>query len=324
MNRRVLPGLLIFAAMTASACSSLQVHSIPYPRGPEVESSTPISSQSSDNSGGRSFSILSAKTMQTLASGEREQGFTGLLRQDAQYFLTAPVRWERREWTRLGMGIVAVAASAALDEEIRDFIENNSSPASESMAGAFEPFGQEYSWGVLAAFYLGGRHFQNEQASAVARDGLAASVIAAGVITPILKTVVGRKRPSQTEGTFALREGGASFPSGHTTQAFALASVISSHYQSPWVKASAYGIASLVGAARMQNNGHYASDVIAGAVIGTLVGRTVVRLHRGEGSDIRIAPVLSPDGKSGAIALEFDASQLLRRARPGRWRRHGD
>jgi len=317
MNRRELPVVLMFAAMTTSACSSIQVNSIPHSSGPGVESSPSVATQVSDISGKQSFSLLSATTVQQFESDNEEQGFTALLRRDAKYFLTAPARWERSEWSRLGLGIVAVAASAALDDEVRALVKNNSSPASETIADAFQPFGQEYSWGVLAAFYLGGRRFENERARAVASDGLAASVIAAGVIPPILKTAVGRRRPSQTEKTFDQGKGGGSFPSGHTTQAFALASVISSHYKSPWVKASAYGVAALVGAARMENNGHYASDVIAGALIGTLVGRTIVRLHRGEGSEIRVAPVLSADGKSGVVALEFDAGDLLRR-----WRRN--
>ena len=65
-------------------------------------------------------------------------------------------------------------------------------------------------------------------AKAVALDGLSASIIAAGLINTPLKYAVGRSRPSKDQGAchFAPLSGNDSFASGHTTQAFALATVI--------------------------------------------------------------------------------------------------
>ena len=71
-----------------------------------------------------------------------------------------------------------------------------------------------------------------------------------------------------------------SFPSGHATQAFAVASVISAHSDQVWVSVTAYTIAGLVGFARMYHNAHWTSDVTAGALIGTFVGRGVVALNK--------------------------------------------
>ena len=68
----------------------------------------------------------------------------------------------------------------------------------------------------------------------------------------------------------------SSFPSGHTTEAFALASVIADHYQESWVGYASYSVAGLVGIARSYHGAHFASDVLAGALIGTLVGKSVV------------------------------------------------
>ena len=65
-----------------------------------------------------------------------------------------------------------------------------------------------------------------------------------------------------------------SFPSGHTAVAFAAASVIDKRYggAAGW---AAYGAAALAGEARVADNHHYFSDVVAGAVIGTVIGRLV-------------------------------------------------
>lgn len=237
-----------------------------------------------------------------------EPAFTQIIRDDARHFAIAPLSWEKKEWTALGLGAVAVGATILIDEDVREAIDGASNRSTQSLADAVEPFGAEYSWGVLGAFYLAGRY--DSRARAVAQDGFAASAIAAGAITPILKATVGRKRPSQTEGTFAFADGGASFPSGHTTQAFAIASVVASHYESPWVKWGAYGVAALVAWARLENRAHYASDVIAGAAIGTLVGRTVVRVNRERRFNIGLAPSLDP--AAPGVALTIRASPRRR------------
>jgi membrane-associated phospholipid phosphatase len=78
-----------------------------------------------------------------------------------------------------------------------------------------------------------------------------------------------------------------SFPSGHTTAAFAAAAAVSAETSQWWPTATyfligpvMYGGAATVGLSRMYNNRHWASDVIMGAAIGTFAGTKVVRYHR--------------------------------------------
>ncbi|HQS51008.1 MAG TPA: phosphatase PAP2 family protein, partial [Daejeonella sp.] len=63
-----------------------------------------------------------------------------------------------------------------------------------------------------------------------------------------------------------------SFPSGHTAQAFAEATLLSEEYgyRYKWVPYLSYGLATTVGVIRMANNKHYLSDVILAAGIGIL------------------------------------------------------
>jgi len=130
-------------------------------------------------------------------------------------------------------------------------------------------------------------------------DGLAASLLASGIITPALKFTIGRARPDAEQGahSFSPFQGSASLPSGHATQAFAVASVIAGHYRSWWVWTVAYGTAGLVGFSRVYHDVHWTSDVLAGAFIGTAVGWSVVKLNRGEAPRegtprISVAPVV--------------------------------
>ena len=79
---------------------------------------------------------------------------------------------------------------------------------------------------------------------------------------------------------------------------FAIASVIAREYDATWVKVSAYGVAALVGTARMYSGAHYISDVVAGALIGTTVGTMIAR-DEAESRALSVQPAIMPDGRAG-------------------------
>jgi membrane-associated phospholipid phosphatase len=74
----------------------------------------------------------------------------------------------------------------------------------------------------------------------------------------------------------------ASFPSGHTAQAFAAAAILSEEYgyRYKWVPYLSYGLASTVGVLRMANNKHYLSDVLVAAGIGILSTKVTYWTHQ--------------------------------------------
>lgn len=206
-----------------------------------------------------------------------------LLLDDSWHILSAPTRWNKTDWILAGLGTGAVVATAAwADKPIEEEFRRQRTKNNDDFAKATQPFGAEYSFVVLGALELGGIAFHDDNARATAQDGLASSLVAAGIITPALKYVIGRSRPSKDKGShhFSPFSGDASFPSGHATQAFAVASVIAEHYDSPLIKIGSYAVASMVAYARMERRAHWASDVLAGALIGTVVGRTIVHFNR--------------------------------------------
>ncbi len=217
-----------------------------------------------------------------------------LLIHDARGVLGAPAHWEGREWTNLSLGIASVVLAGIGDESIRDAARRNRTDDTDRLSRAVRPFGDVYAFGTIGAFYIAGSAAHDPEARAVGIDGVGASLLAAGMISPALKLALGRSRPSQTEeaSSFHPFSGHSSFPSGHTTESFALASVISGHTRSPRLKIAAYGIASLVGYSRVNDDAHFASDVLAGALIGTAVGRAVVRINGRERA--LAAPAASP------------------------------
>jgi membrane-associated phospholipid phosphatase len=168
-----------------------------------------------------------------------------------------------------------------------------------------ERFGVQYAAGVVGGFYLVGTLTDDENARQVAQDSITASLIASGIITPAIKLVAGRSRPRDEAGVYHFKpfsNGNSSFPSGHTTEAFAVASVIANHYDETWVTCTSYSIASLVGFARIYHRAHFASDVVAGAMIGTLVGKSVVA-HNAELRKGKL--VLLPDFSQGLIGIQL-------------------
>jgi len=232
---------------------------------------------------------------------------------DAGEILTAPVRWDGGDWLKVGItGVVVTGTALALDEPIREAAQRNRTSSRDDFATTIQRFGLEYSWVVMGAFAVAGWGFDDRTSRRVVVDALAASLIANGILTTTLKHSVGRYRPEETTATWFAEpfSGHVSFPSGHTSQAFALAAVVSGHYRQPWVRVTSFFIAGCVGLARIQLNKHYASDVVLGAVIGTAVGGSVVALNekrRGAppGPRVTVMPLLLPKGGGLQVAAVF-------------------
>lgn len=226
---------------------------------------------------------------------------------DVKHVISAPTRWQKQEWQNFGLAAIGVIGVAAIaDRPVRDEMRRHA-PNSNGLMLKVERFGAEYAALTIGGFYLAGVS-GNETAAVVAQDGLAASLIASAMITPAIKFIAGRARPRENVGIAKFQplstsySSNSSFPSGHTTEAFALASVIANHYEETWVTCASYLLASLVGVARSYHDAHFASDVLAGALIGTLVGKSVVQHNK----SLRTGKVvMQPEVAPGLIGVRI-------------------
>jgi membrane-associated phospholipid phosphatase len=99
---------------------------------------------------------------------------------------------------------------------------------------------------------------------------IASSVVVTGILTAVTKYTINRPRPYRTY-PFIEKEasgGSPSFPSGHTSEAFALATSLSLTYPKWYIIAPSFLWAGAVGYSRMDLGVHYPSDVLAGAILG--------------------------------------------------------
>ncbi len=118
--------------------------------------------------------------------------------------------------------------------------------------------------------YAYGRIFDQPKVSHIGMDLVRAQIITEMLVEPI-KYATQRARP---DGSNDL-----SFPSGHAAVTFAGATVLERHLG--WKKAAlAYVVAAYVASSRMHDNRHYLSDVVFGAALGTVAGRTVTEHGR--------------------------------------------
>jgi membrane-associated phospholipid phosphatase len=199
-------------------------------------------------------------------------------------YVTAPLRFDGRDWLMLGATTGAIAGlGIAYDDRLRESTQAHQNAGADGAAKDFNLLGSGASLAILAGAWGYGALAASPTSTGFARDGLEASVIASVIIASVVKFAAGRTRPDEADpGRWEPFSGNSSFPSGHTTQAFALASVAAATWSDrPWVGAVAFTLASGVGAARVYGNHHYLSDVLAGAALGTTVGWYVVQRNHG-------------------------------------------
>lgn len=237
-----------------------------------------------------------------LSTGCASNRWIDLAVHDAEAVLAAPTKVSAQTWKKTAVVTGAILASSALDEEVRDIVAANRSERGDDASEAITPFGGRYSDRVMMSFLAAGLLGRNERAKAVAFDAYISSIIASKIVTPALKNAFGRDRPNAVEGAFEFG-GGSAFPSNHATQAFAVASVIASHYESRWVDATAYGLATLVAAARIYDDAHWLSDTLAGAAIGTVTGRFIAGTNKRYRARWTVVPVYDAERRGVMVRV---------------------
>ena len=193
----------------------------------------------------------------------------------------------------LAVGAAATATASAFDHRTQDLLLGacsscGSTGATVGGGTAMVPF--------VGALFVAGRFAPQGRFRAATYD-FAQAMIVNGAYSGLLKYSVKRERP---DGSDSL-----SFPSGHTSTAFSLAAVADHHYG--WkVGLPAYVLASGIGLSRIESNRHHLSDVLAGATLGLIVGRTVARVDGERPAKKRIVsvgPATDPHGQGVGLGV---------------------
>jgi membrane-associated phospholipid phosphatase len=206
---------------------------------------------------------------------------------DGVQLFSAPLHWRAADWRRAaGVGLVLGGLFAA-DRHVNSEAQAHRDGTTDGISNFVQPMGGAGAFALSAALLADGLVKHDAGALETGRDALEASVITGLLTNLVLKPAFGRERPNVSGGRtdFEPLSKNYSFPSGDATEAFSVASVIAMRSHGWVIPTIAYTTASLVAFERIDKNVHFASDVFAGAVLGTVTGRFLVARHEREEED---------------------------------------
>lgn len=215
---------------------------------------------------------------QTSATPTLEKQFVKNILQDQKAIWALPFHLRGRDarWlVPLGLGTAGlIATDQSTGDEIAESTRQLNTSRIVSYAGSGYVVG-----GVALTFYLMGRARHDDRARETGLLGAEALIDSAVVVTA-LKEITQRSRPLSGKSRSDFFDGGSSFPSGHSIEAWSLATVIANEYHGHrLVQVAAYGIAGAVSVARFTGEKHYLSDVLVGSAMGYGIGRYVYHAH---------------------------------------------
>jgi membrane-associated phospholipid phosphatase len=207
-----------------------------------------------------------------------EKDFFKNFLKDQKAIWTAPFHLDRDDAKWLVPGSIGTMALITTDRMTGDEIAEFDGPRNASRIISYA--GSTYGVGLMAGtFYLVGRKTHNSRAR---ETGIlsAEAILDSVVVVTALKGITARGRPHSGIDRSEFFDGGRSFPSGHSIQAWSAATIVANEYHShPLVQVAAYGIASAVSVARFTGGNHYLSDVLVGSALGYGIGQYVYRAH---------------------------------------------
>lgn len=204
---------------------------------------------------------------------------------DSGRVLTSPLRWDTKDWLKVGLVVGATSGLFLADDELKDFSQKNQSPVASKFAQVGNLIGDPlFSFPSLGVFYAYGYLADDQKARRASLLAIESFVIS-GFLTAGIKLLAKRHRPET--GHSSLNWDGPqfnvknlSFSSGHTSSAFSIATIIAHEYRdNAFVPPIAYGLATLTGLSRIYSNSHWSSDTFFGAALGYFVSKAVLSYH---------------------------------------------
>jgi membrane-associated phospholipid phosphatase len=226
---------------------------------------------------------------------------------DSWYIYSAPSRINKRSGILLGVVVVGTAVTYAYDREIYDAFKRNLyhpfyRPI-RKIGNTFERVGymgatNKYYFAGLGIGYL----FNIKPLEEISLRILESHFIAGGGKN-VANFLVGRWRPRDGNDPRRFEfSNGTSFPSGHVSNVFQLATILSHRFSFFPATVALYGIAGTVGFQRITSDSHWPSDVFVAAVYGTAVARAVIYLNENRKNKISVAPRLN-NGAAGLTII---------------------
>lgn len=226
---------------------------------------------------------------------------------DAEAYFTAPLHWNGRNWEFFGGALATIAIAHHYDTQARTHFVGSSSSLGPKESGQLKdalPGAALFlgTWGYAAL--IDSNAGKSEAWNMLESGGLSF------VTAYSLKYIVRRQGPADTtDPNRWFKSGGTSFPSEHTTAAFAVGTILaeSGNPEFRWLRRTiGYGVGFGTAYLRMKHNAHWLSDTIAGAALGMATARFVMnrsaQREDEEGTEMSLVPV------QGGVMLAFSTN----------------
>jgi membrane-associated phospholipid phosphatase len=209
-------------------------------------------------------------------------------------FIKQPGNWQGSDWLKIGLvSAGSFLIMETLDQPIRTMVLKDQRYYKSAPIVFGRVWGEIYSPIVLFSGFAAYSLIADDIGTRKIAYEVGQASLYAGALSFILKLAIGRSRPYLNEGahsfspfTSIFNQDNKSIPSGHTTVAFILSTVLSRNVKSPVWKALAYLPAVLTVISRVYQDQHWTSDAFAGAALGYFVATWVVDHHENNKSQV--------------------------------------
>ena len=209
---------------------------------------------------------------------------------DIGAYYTAPLHWDGHDWAWFAGAVLAIGLAHRYDSQVRSHffgpgpVTNVNTEDSKDAIPTAAVLGGTWAFAILTN-NTGG---YQEGWAMIEAAGLS------GVTAYALKFAAGRETPDQSTSPNEWGKSGNSFPSLHSTAAFAVGTVLaeSGNDDYRWLRRLlGYGLGVATSYERLKHNAHWLSDTAAGAALGISSARFTMDRRYGESSESHLALV---------------------------------
>ena len=231
--------------------------------------------------------------------------------------IKSPYYFNWNDYAIVGATIALTGASFTVDNEIRESILSTKSNLMDNVTYVGEAFGNaKYGTALSALLYTSGLIFDHNDLRETGQM-IAEAMLWNGIFTELLKITFVRYRPYTGNENlrmepfeFELDANENSLPSGHTSTAFTIATVLSEQIDNTYASIALYSLASLTAYQRVYADAHWFSDTFLGAVLGTFIGLKITSLHEkhreiNRSLRLGIYPQLNSGGYKLGLFIQF-------------------
>ena len=214
---------------------------------------------------------------------------------DVGGYFTAPSRWDGSEWAWFGGAVLAIGLAHRYDSQVRTHFVGTGPVSSSNTNDTKDAIPAAALFGGTWAFAL------LTQDRDGYREGWA--MIEAGALSGVtayaLKFAAGRQRPDAATDPNEWFKSGDSFPSLHSTAAFAIGTVLAESGNDDYRfvrRLLGYGVGVATSYERLKHNAHWLSDTVAGAALGISSAHFAMNRRYATGDESHLALVPIPGG----------------------------